>query len=121
MSHADQHGVWESKTYSIFGAARSIISNLSIGQDVTRISLPALFLRPYSLLEVFGGRALEYFDIIYRYLRNYWHNHVRLIFLNRIPSLEKPEDRLLNVVFWHLSFCRQESKQVRTTRYFATR
>lgn len=37
-------GVWDTKKISVWGVARSVISQLKAGQDLTRVSLPSIFL-----------------------------------------------------------------------------
>lgn len=84
------------------GAARGVISQLRVGQDLTRVrsgppgrtghlsiadalpsnqvSLPSVFLYPFSLLEVGGFRMLAHIDLLAEYaksssplLHNYLH------------------------------------------------
>jgi hypothetical protein len=42
MSLVDEHGEWEEKKISFFGAVRSFVSNLKLGQDMTRLPMPAV-------------------------------------------------------------------------------
>lgn len=101
MSWIDQHGEWESRKISLFGVARSFINQLSIGQDLTKVSLPSLFLYPYSGLELAGVRGLlhvnyllkanEEFDEVKRFL------HIIRYFLT-IHQKEKFEKKPYNPI-----------------------
>ncbi|EGG18411.1 oxysterol binding family protein [Cavenderia fasciculata] len=64
MSYADLHGEWETREISIFGAVKSFISQLGIGQELTKVSMPSMFLMPYSILELAGARYLKYFHLL---------------------------------------------------------
>merc|ERR1719282_792235 len=64
FSYVDRHGDWENRTISLWGAATAFISQLSIGQEMTRISIPAAFLRPNSALEEIGSRMLGDLNLI---------------------------------------------------------
>ena len=58
MSYAAQDGEWKYRKISIMGAVKSFISQLSLGQELTKVSLPAEFLYPYSMLEIIGYHYL---------------------------------------------------------------
>jgi len=64
MSFVDQHGEWETRRISLFGVAKSVISQLSIGQELTKVTLPSLFLYPYSELELGGYRSLQHIGLL---------------------------------------------------------
>jgi len=55
-------GEWENRKISIMGVVKRFISQLSYGQDLTRISMPSEFLNPYSILEIAATRYLARFD-----------------------------------------------------------
>jgi hypothetical protein len=57
MSLVNVQGEWLEKHISIIGAAKSFIGQLRFGQDMTKVSMPSMFLRPYSFLELIGYRA----------------------------------------------------------------
>lgn len=57
-----KNGEWESRKISIMGVVKRFISQLSYGQDLTRISMPSEFLNPYSILEIAATRYLARFD-----------------------------------------------------------
>lgn len=63
-SYVDEKGEWEHRKITIFGTLASFISQLSIGDDLTKISLPSALLFPYSALELGGSRGLSYIDIL---------------------------------------------------------
>lgn len=92
VSYADVRGEWEERRISIVGVAKSFISQLRVGQDLTKVSLPSVFLLPYSLLEEYASRTA---------------GRLHLLF-----DLEKEEDpvlRMLRVVSWHTSIFKNES------------
>eukprot|EP01116_Phalansterium_solitarium_P021643 TRINITY_DN680_c1_g1_i1.p1 TRINITY_DN680_c1_g1~~TRINITY_DN680_c1_g1_i1.p1 ORF type:complete len:950 (-),score=407.06 TRINITY_DN680_c1_g1_i1:787-3636(-) len=92
MSLVDEDGEWKFRKINIFGVLKSFISQLKPGQDLTRVSLPAVLLHPYSLLEVMGSRELTTFDV--------------LVDLNRQKD---PLERFLNVLRWLFSCIQQET------------
>lgn len=57
-----KNGEWETRKISIMGVVKRFISQLSYGQELTRISMPSEFLNPYSILEVAAVRYLARFD-----------------------------------------------------------
>jgi len=57
-----KNGEWETRKISIMGVVKRFISQLSYGQELTRISMPSEFLNPYSILEVCALRYLGRFD-----------------------------------------------------------
>jgi len=57
-----KNGEWETRKISIMGVVKRFISQLSYGQELTRISMPSEFLNPYSILEVCAVRYLARFD-----------------------------------------------------------
>jgi len=91
MSYIDQHGDWENRKISIIGVAKSFISQLSIGQDLTKISLPAAFQYPYSALELGAHRSLSF-------------SHL----LHQANKEEDPLKRILCTVRWFLSATQKE-------------
>lgn len=83
LSYADIHGEWEQRKISLWGAARAFITQLRVGQDMTKMSIPAIFLRPYSILEEIATRSMA---------------KVHLLF--DVPRRKDPMDRLMGVVAW---------------------
>jgi len=81
-----RNGEWETRKISIMGVVKRFISQLSYGQELTRISMPSEFLNPYSILEVAAVRYLARFD--------------SLITANAQSS---PAYRMLHVVHFFLS------------------
>jgi len=55
-------GEWENRKINILGVVKRFISQLSYGQDLTRISMPSEFLNPYSILEIAATRYLARFE-----------------------------------------------------------
>ncbi|PRP77945.1 oxysterol binding family protein, member 7 [Planoprotostelium fungivorum] len=92
ISYIEQQGEWRTRKITLFGVVRSLLSDLKIGQDMTRVSLPATLLYPFSMLEVFSARELGVFHLLFD--------------LNKI---EDPYQRMLQVVRWSLGFIQKES------------
>lgn len=63
-SYAEIRGDWETRPISIIGVVKRFISQLSYGQDLTRIAMPSEFLNPYSVLELIAYRYLSNFNIL---------------------------------------------------------
>jgi len=63
-SYAGVTGEWESRQISIMGVVKRFISQLSYGQDLTKIAMPSEFLNPYSVLEFVSLRYLTRFPIL---------------------------------------------------------
>jgi hypothetical protein len=91
-SYSDIRGEWEKRKISLFGVARSVISQLSFGQDLTSIGLPSIFLQPYSLLELSATRKLGYFN-------------QNLMTFNEVNS---DLDRLFLVLRWFFAYISEE-------------
>jgi hypothetical protein len=81
-----KNGEWESRKISIMGVVKRFISQLSYGQELTRISMPSEFLNPYSILEVCALRYLARFDS-----------------LITASAQESPALRMLHVIHFFLS------------------
>jgi len=82
---------WATRKISIIGVAKSFISQLSVGQDLTKVSLPAVFLYPYSALEMISARYLQRFH---------------LLLSCRVQS--DPVERMLCVVKWFVTAMQKE-------------
>jgi len=64
-SYANMHGEdWETKEISVYGAAKSFITQITVGMDLTHVSIPALFLLPYSILEFIAVRTSSAFHLL---------------------------------------------------------
>eukprot|EP01110_Echinostelium_bisporum_P006594 TRINITY_DN2628_c0_g1_i1.p1 TRINITY_DN2628_c0_g1~~TRINITY_DN2628_c0_g1_i1.p1 ORF type:complete len:392 (+),score=100.05 TRINITY_DN2628_c0_g1_i1:54-1229(+) len=57
-------GEWETRKISVMGVVKRFISQLSYGQDLTRICFPSEFLNPFSILELVGDRFLSRFSCL---------------------------------------------------------
>eukprot|EP01122_Echinamoeba_exundans_P015715 TRINITY_DN759_c0_g1_i3.p1 TRINITY_DN759_c0_g1~~TRINITY_DN759_c0_g1_i3.p1 ORF type:complete len:365 (+),score=65.52 TRINITY_DN759_c0_g1_i3:605-1699(+) len=71
---------------------RSFVSQLKLGQDMTKISLPAELCHPYTMLEVMSYRETTLFKLLFG-----------------INEVTDPTERFLRVLKWHLSMVRQEN------------
>eukprot|EP01103_Thecamoeba_quadrilineata_P007459 TRINITY_DN17335_c0_g1_i1.p1 TRINITY_DN17335_c0_g1~~TRINITY_DN17335_c0_g1_i1.p1 ORF type:complete len:424 (+),score=76.37 TRINITY_DN17335_c0_g1_i1:89-1360(+) len=92
FSYADVHGTWEDRKVSLMGPLKSLLSQLRVGQDMTKVSLPSVLLRPYSMIEEFGSRTLGHIPILYKST-------------TQTDALE----RMITVVSWVLSTTRDEN------------
>jgi len=64
-SFANRHGEeWETKEISVYGAAKSFIRQLGPSMDLTHVSIPAIFLLPYSILEFVAVRMTSAFHLL---------------------------------------------------------
>lgn len=81
-----KNGEWETRKISIMGVVKRFISQLSYGQELTRISMPSEFLNPYSILEVCALRYLGRFDS-----------------LSTANAQSSPAYRMLHVIHFFLS------------------
>lgn len=86
QSYAGVPGEWETRQISIMGVVKRFISQLSYGQDLTKISMPSEFLNPYSVLEFVSLRYLMRFPM--------------LIEANKHSE---PHYRMLHVIRWFLA------------------
>jgi hypothetical protein len=91
ISYADVRGEWEQRKISIVGVVKNFIGQLKVGQELTKVSIPSIFLRPYSLLEEFGSRNLAHFPILFN-----------------LSSQTNPVDRMITVLTWICSATREE-------------
>eukprot|EP01089_Gocevia_fonbrunei_P009279 TRINITY_DN2140_c0_g1_i1.p1 TRINITY_DN2140_c0_g1~~TRINITY_DN2140_c0_g1_i1.p1 ORF type:complete len:398 (-),score=90.13 TRINITY_DN2140_c0_g1_i1:38-1231(-) len=91
VSYADIRGEWEDRKVSLFGAVKSFIGQLKVGQDLTKVSLPCVFLRPYSLLEEVASRNFGFFPILFD-----------------IPQQKTPLKRMLFILKWLVATAKQE-------------
>jgi len=82
---------WETRKISVIGALQSFITQLRVGDDLTKISLPSALLFPFSGLEIAAARVLNHIDILMR------ANHE-----------DDPMKRMLQVCRWYLTFTQQE-------------
>jgi len=92
VSFSDVLGEWDNRKISLFGVARSIISQLtSSGTDLTHVGLPSVFLQPFSLLELAASRYLGYFDLL----------------LN-LTHIDNEIERMITVLRWFLTYTSEE-------------
>jgi len=64
QSYVHLTGEWDERPVSIIGAVRSLIGQLSYGADITRISMPCVLFKPYSLLEQIGAKNLANINLL---------------------------------------------------------
>jgi hypothetical protein len=92
VSYSELDGEWRTRKITLFGVVKSFVSQLKIGQDLTKVSLPAVLLYPFSMLETFGYRETGSFDQLFE-----------------LNKEDRPLERLLTVVKWHLGVIQQET------------
>jgi len=90
-SFVEEQGEWLNRKISIVGALQSFITQLSIGDDLTKISLPSALLFPYSGLELSAVRGIS-----------------SIHYLLRANRETDPIARMLGVVRWWLTYTQQE-------------
>lgn len=91
-SFANRHGEdWEVKEISVYGAAKSFIKQLGVGMDLTHVSIPAIFLLPYSILEFTAVRMSASFHL-----------------LLQVPQEKDPKKRLEGVLKYAFGSLREE-------------
>ncbi len=66
-SYVDKAGEWETRKISIIGALQSFISQLTVGEEITKVSLPAVLLSPYSAIELAAYRGLSFIHVLLQY------------------------------------------------------
>lgn len=113
-----KNGEWETRKISIMGVVKRFISQLSYGQELTRISMPSEFLNPYSILEVCAVRYLTRFDSLstantqsspaYRMLHVI---HFFLSALYRVKLYKKPYNPVVGET--HICFTEASGKKTR--------
>jgi len=81
-----KQGAWKDRKISLWGTARSVISQLRTGQEMTRVSLPSIFLEPYSILELASSRYMGYLDQ-----------------LQNLHSQKDPLQRMVMIIRWFLA------------------
>jgi len=91
-SYSDIRGEWEERRISVVGVVKSFISQLRIGQDLTRVSLPAVYLRPYSILEEAVTRNFMHIDLLFN-----------------VSKKETPLERTMGVLAFLLSLTKAEN------------
>jgi len=64
VSYANIEGEWNDRPLSLFGAVKSFYNQLTTGMDVTRISMPCAFFKPYSLLEEIAAKNMAHINLL---------------------------------------------------------
>eukprot|EP01088_Endostelium_zonatum_P019939 TRINITY_DN7125_c0_g1_i1.p1 TRINITY_DN7125_c0_g1~~TRINITY_DN7125_c0_g1_i1.p1 ORF type:complete len:384 (-),score=96.47 TRINITY_DN7125_c0_g1_i1:17-1168(-) len=64
VSYANIDGEWNDRPISLFGAVKSFYNQLTTGMDVTRISMPCAFFKPYSLLEEIAAKNMAHINLL---------------------------------------------------------
>jgi len=91
ISFVDQSGEWETRKISILGALASFINQLSIGDDLTKISIPSVLLYPYSGLELGASKFLSWIHL-----------------LLQANKEDDPVKRLICVCRWFIAYTQKE-------------
>jgi len=112
---------WGARTISILGAAKSFISQLSVGQDLTKVSLPSVFLYPFSILELGSARFLPYFDVLIEASKHTdpFERFLGVIkYFLTLTQKEKFDKKPYNPILGEMHSCWSET-QYGTTRFLA--
>ena len=64
-SNVEKSGAWKTRPIDLWGLLKSFISQLKIGDQITKISLPSEMCYPYSMLEMVAFRQLSLFKALY--------------------------------------------------------
>jgi len=83
---------WRKRKINLFNVLRSFVSQLSPGQDLTKVSLPSELCHPFSMLELIGYRELQLFHLAFE-----------------INKYEDPLDRFMAIVKWYMGMVREET------------
>ena len=65
LSNVEKDGPWRTRPIDLWGVLKSFVSQLKIGDQITKISLPAEMCYPYSMLEMVAFRQLSLFKALY--------------------------------------------------------
>lgn len=65
LSNVEKNGEWKTRPIDLWGLLKSFISQLKVGEQITKISLPAEMCYPYSMLEMVAYRQLSLFKALY--------------------------------------------------------
>lgn len=119
---SDRGAEWETRKISVVGAVRSFITQLSIGQDMTRVSLPSVFLYPYSILELGGDRALSFAHTLMEANRE-TDSLKRMICIVKwffsFTQKDRMEKKPYNPILGETHYCWVEDEKYSTTSFYA--
>eukprot|EP01123_Difflugia_compressa_P012585 TRINITY_DN543_c2_g1_i1.p1 TRINITY_DN543_c2_g1~~TRINITY_DN543_c2_g1_i1.p1 ORF type:complete len:439 (+),score=74.10 TRINITY_DN543_c2_g1_i1:120-1436(+) len=85
---------WRKRKINLFSVLRSFVSQLSPGQELTKVSLPSELCHPFSMLELVAYRELQLFHMLFDIVHH-----------------TSPYDRFLCVVRWYLGLVREETME----------
>jgi len=91
----DFESEWRKRPVNVMKIFKSLVNQLTVGADLTRITMPSEICHPFSVLEVIAYRELSYFSTLFT--------------LNSYP--ENPLERFLCVVRWLISCLPQEQME----------
>jgi hypothetical protein len=91
-SYVEQEGEWRTRKINLMAVFRSFISQLRPGQELTRISLPAVLCHPFSMLEYVAQRELSIFHVLFK-----------------VHKEENALKRMLLILRWYLAIIRKET------------
>ena len=87
------------------------LTSSSIGDDLTKISLPSVLLFPYSALELGCSKGLSHIYLLFKY-RNKFKSFSNS---ERANQETDPVARLIGVIRWYLTYTQQEKVLNSTT------
>jgi len=85
---------WRKRKINLFSVLRSFVSQLSPGQELTKVSLPSELCHPFSMLELVAYRELLLFNILFE-----------------IKQQTDPMTRFLAVIRWYLGLVKEETME----------
>eukprot|EP01124_Arcella_intermedia_P001365 TRINITY_DN1073_c0_g1_i2.p1 TRINITY_DN1073_c0_g1~~TRINITY_DN1073_c0_g1_i2.p1 ORF type:complete len:434 (+),score=69.82 TRINITY_DN1073_c0_g1_i2:45-1346(+) len=85
---------WRKRKINLFSVLRSFVSQLSPGQELTKVSLPSELCHPFSMLELVAFRELQLFHILFD-----------------VTSASSDLERFLAIVKWYLGLVREETME----------
>eukprot|EP00027_Filamoeba_sp_ATCC50430_P009187 CAMPEP_0168561338 /NCGR_PEP_ID=MMETSP0413-20121227/11542_1 /TAXON_ID=136452 /ORGANISM="Filamoeba nolandi, Strain NC-AS-23-1" /LENGTH=767 /DNA_ID=CAMNT_0008592703 /DNA_START=91 /DNA_END=2394 /DNA_ORIENTATION=- len=122
ISLADQDGEWRTRKINLLGVVRSFVSQLRPGQDLTRVSLPAILLYPFSMLEVFGCRELAAFDLLLQMNKQESaYDRIQTVVKATLATIQQEtfHKKPYNPVLGETHECYMESREHGTTNFVA--
>jgi len=88
----DHESEWRKRPVNLLKVISSFVSQLSIGDELTRVSLPTEICHPFSILEMISFRELTCINVLYE--------------INKYPH--DPLQRFICVVRWLVSMMQAE-------------
>jgi len=85
---------WKTREINVMSLVRSFLSQISPGQDLTKISLPSVLCHPFSMLELISHREMLLFHILFE-----------------LDQVTDPLERFMVAVKWFIGIIRSETME----------